>query len=217
MSTEASCEIILAGERFLLLPQKALFRPGRSQLIVSDIHLGKTTHFRKMGIAMPQQSYLKDIDTLHYLLRKFQPETFIILGDLFHSTYNREWLWFRSLLIEFRSVRFILVEGNHDILPAVIYDDIPNLKRTNHIVENNFIFSHHPLTTSSQMNICGHVHPGIELKGNARQYIKLPCFYLSKSHFILPAFGNLTGMFLLEQEMDSTYYIVANGKVIPLK
>ena len=216
MSTPTHHELFLSGELFLLLPQKALYRPGKNQLIVSDIHLGKATHFRKMGIPMPQQSHLKDLDALHFLLRNYQPETFVILGDLFHSDYNREWLWFRSLLMEFSAVQFILVEGNHDILPAAAYE-IPNLKRVNVIEEDDFIFSHHPLADQPKLNFCGHVHPGIELKGYAKQYIKLPCFYLNKLHFILPAFGNLTGLFLLDKEEDAAYFIIANGRVMALK
>jgi DNA ligase-associated metallophosphoesterase len=215
MNSGSHTAIFLSGECFWLLPQKAVYRPEKSQLIISDIHLGKATHFRKMGIAMPQQSHLKDIDTLNFLLRKFQPESCVLLGDLFHSDYNREWLWFRSLLAEFSAVRFTLIEGNHDMLPDAAYK-IPNLVRADFIEEAHFIFSHHPLADQSKLNICGHVHPGIELSGYAKQYIKLPCFYLSKSHFILPAFGNLTGLFLLEREANANYYLVANGKVIHL-
>src|SRR4051794_39447624 len=93
-------EIFLAAEPFYLLPQKAVYRPLQKQLILSDIHLGKASHFRKKGLALPAQSHLKDIDALHFLLNSWKPETVLILGDLFHSDYNREWLWFKSLLMQ---------------------------------------------------------------------------------------------------------------------
>jgi DNA ligase-associated metallophosphoesterase len=207
--------IELAGEPFCLLPQKAVYRPAKNQLIIADVHLGKATHFRKSGIAMPDQSHLKDLDTLEYLLRTFSPETVLLLGDLFHSDYNREWLWFRSLIQEFPAVQFLLVEGNHDILPPEAYS-IPNLSRTEVLEEEHFLFSHHPLKDIAKLNICGHVHPGIRITGMARQSMKFPCFYLDKTHFILPAFGNLTGLFLLEQEESAVCFIVGDNRVIRL-
>lgn len=207
--------IELAGEPFHLLPQKAVYRPAKKQLIVSDVHLGKATHFRRMGIAMPGASHLKDLDALDHLLRTYRPATVLLLGDLFHSDYNREWLWFRSLLLEFSFVQFILVEGNHDILPAETYA-LPNLSRVTVLEEEHFIFSHHPLKHAPKLNICGHLHPGIRISGIARQSMKLPCFFLNETHFILPAFGNLTGLFLLEREESAQYFIVAENRVWPL-
>ena len=208
-------DILLEGEAFYLLPQKALYRPTRQQLILSDIHLGKAAHFRKQGIAMPVQSHLKDIDTLHFLLNTWQPLSVLILGDLFHSSYNNEWLWFKSLLMQYPHVQFILVEGNHDILKGDDYS-IPNLSKTKMITEDRFLFSHHPLDFPDRLNICGHIHPGIQIYGMAKQSIKLPCFYLNKTHLILPAFGNLTGLYLLEKEEQSHYYLIANNSVVKL-
>ncbi len=208
-------EIFLFDEPFYLLPQKAIYRPDKKQLIFSDIHLGKASHFRKNGIPMPGQSHLKDIDTLHYLLNTWKPETVLILGDLFHSIYNREWLWFKSFMIEYPDVEFILVEGNHDILKDSIYNST-NLFRTDLIEEVNFIFTHHPLKDTDKLNVCGHIHPGIFLAGRAKQNIKLPCFYVGKTHLILPAFGHLTGLQLLEKEENVQYFLIANRQVISL-
>jgi DNA ligase-associated metallophosphoesterase len=215
MSKAAYTEIVLAGEPFYLLPQKAMYRPLEQQLILSDVHLGKATHFRKMGIPMPEQSYLRDLDMLQFLLRTWQPHTVVILGDLFHSTYNREWLWLKALFQHSGQVQFILVEGNHDILPADAYD-LPNLLRLEQLEEELFVFSHHPLENCPKLNICGHVHPGLRVHGRAKQSLTFPCFYFNHIHFILPAFGALTGLFLLEQEETSAYYLVTGERVIAL-
>lgn len=208
-------EIFLNSERFLLLPQKALYRPHYRQLILGDIHLGKATHFRKQGIPMPAQSHLKDIDTMHYLLDTWKPETVMILGDLFHSEYNKEWLWFQSLLMYYPTTQFILVEGNHDILPLASYE-LPNLLKIGQVQELDLIFSHYPLNKPEKFNICGHIHPGIRLTGDARQSVSLPCFYKNKTHLILPAFGDLTGLKLLEREEDSEYFLVYENRVMKL-
>ncbi|MCD6017374.1 MAG: pdeM [Bacteroidetes bacterium] len=208
-------EIKLRGESFFLLPQRAMYRPSRKQLIISDIHLGKAAHFRKQGIAFPAQSHLKDIDKLNFLLAAWQPHSVLILGDLFHSSYNKEWLWFKSLLMEYEPVQFILIEGNHDILDQTLYS-LPNLLKVKVLEEDHFIFSHHPLAKSDKLNICGHVHPGLQLFGTAKQSIRLPCFYLGKVHFILPAFGNLTGLHILEREDNADYYLIVEDKVVKL-
>lgn len=206
--------ITLAEEEFYLLPEKAIFRPAKQQLILSDIHLGKTTHFRKQGIALPMQSNAKDIEKITALLDTWQPQTVLILGDLFHSNYNKEWEFFASLLNEHPLVQFTLVEGNHDILEQEAYR-LPNLEKVKTIEEDNFIFSHKPIEEdTTKLNFCGHIHPGIRIEGIAKQSAKLPCFYNNHKHFILPAFGYLTGLYLLQQEEKSTYYVVAKDMVI---
>lgn len=209
-------EIDIEGEHMLLLPQRAIFRPLYRQLIVADLHMGKTTHFRKQGLPLPQQSLLKDVDKLHYLLDNWQPESVLILGDLFHSDYNREWLWFKSILLQHADVRFVLIEGNHDILEQHHYS-LPNLFTAELLEEDYLIFSHQPLKNPPKLNFCGHVHPGLHLVGKARQHVSLPCFYWNQHHFILPAFGHTTGLYLLEEEKDARYFLVANDRVVKYK
>lgn len=212
---KTSEEINLAGEEFYLLPQKAIYRPASKQLILSDVHLGKAGHFRKQGIAMPVQSHLKDIDKLHFLIDKWKPVSVLILGDLFHSNYNKEWLWFKSLLLQYMQIQFVLVQGNHDVLDNIHYM-APNLLKAEFLVEENFIFSHHPLKQKDKINFCGHIHPGIQLFGEAKQSVKLPCFYFNNYQFILPAFGELTGLYLMEREENAFYYLILKDKVVKL-
>ncbi len=208
-------EIQLAAETFFLLHHKAVYRPKNKQLILADLHLGKASHFRKKGIAMPAQSHLADLEKLSYLLRTWQPKSVLLLGDLFHSEYNREWLWFESLLKEYPEISFTLVMGNHDILPEKAYT-IPNLKRSHLIEEKSLVFSHAPLDNPATLNFCGHVHPGLQISGRARESFRLPCFYSGKNHFILPAFGALTGLFILEKEKNADYYLVTRDTLVKI-
>jgi uncharacterized protein len=209
-------EIILRGEKFVMLPQRALYRPNEKELILCDIHFGKASHFRKHGLQMPEISHMADFERLQYLIRSLRPNAVMILGDLFHSDQNREWWWFKSLLLENSDTQFVLVEGNHDVLKESSYD-VPNLLKAYTMEEDNFIFSHFPLPAGPRLNICGHIHPGIRLEGKARQSASFPCFYITGSHLILPAFGNLTGLAILEKEPDATYYIITGEKVIAVK
>lgn len=211
----AYVQIMLRGEVFFLLPQRAMFRPSKKQLILSDIHLGKAGHFRKHGIALPAQSHLKDLDVLHFLLKSWDPSSVLILGDLFHSSYNKEWQWFKEMLNDYPRVRFLLVAGNHDILHHSEYD-LFNLLKVDLLEEDNFIFTHHQLKKPKKLNIHGHVHPGLQLFGIAKQSIRLPCFYSGKTHFIMPAFGHLTGLHLLKREPFSDYYLIIDDSIVKL-
>ncbi|MBA3663290.1 MAG: ligase-associated DNA damage response endonuclease PdeM [Bacteroidetes bacterium] len=214
--SESLLEIELSGESLYLLPQKAVYRPSLKQLILSDVHLGKGTHFRKQGLPLPHSSHLKDIDTLHFLFDKWEPMTVLILGDLFHSDYNKEWLWFKSLLLQYPYIQFILIEGNHDILEDEHYA-LKNLFKTERLEDEHFIFSHHPTNENQKINFCGHIHPGVRIEGTAKQSEKLPCFYFCKQQFILPAFGYLTGLQILKPEAGARCFLVAGVTVVELK
>ncbi|MCW3076325.1 MAG: putative phosphoesterase [Bacteroidetes bacterium] len=213
---EGYLELKIEDESFLLLPQRAIYRPSNNQLILSDVHLGKATHFRKQGLAISQESKLKDIDKLHFLIDKWNPQSILFLGDLFHSDYNKEWLWFKSLLLHYPQHNFILIEGNHDILDNDQYNS-PNLLKAETLEEENFIFSHYPLNYNKKLNIHGHIHPGIMISGMAKQFEKLPCFHLTKTHLTLPAFGYLTGLQILEQNTTDKYFLVTGNRVIHYK
>ena len=209
--------ISLCGELFVLLPQKGIYRPEKQQLIISDVHLGKATHFRKKGFPMPLQSHLRDLDTLQFLIKQCKPLSVLILGDLFHSDYNNEWLWFKALLMEHPTIQFILIAGNHDILKDEHYNSISNLVTLNILEEEDIIFSHEPIKNPGKLNFCGHLHPGFRIYGKARQSEKLPCFYVNKTHVILPAFGHLTGLFLMEEQRDAFYYLVTGERILAHK
>src|SRR5262249_31725979 len=101
----------------------------------------------------------------------------------------------------------------HDILKEEHYQ-IDNLIRSELASDEHFIFSHYPLDDPPHINFCGHLHPGFRIQGTARQAVTLPCFYFDGTHFILPAFGSLTGLYTLEEKEDAAYYLVTGTRVI---
>lgn len=210
---EPYLEISLKSEYFFLLPQKAIYRPAQQELILSDLHLGKAAHFRKNGIPLPTPSKSKDLEILQQLINHWQPKKIIILGDLFHSDYNLEWDLFSQFLNQNAQLLFVLVKGNHDILKLEIYN-IPNLTVVDKIEEPNFTFSHQPVNNCDKINFCGHIHPAIKINGKAKQSVTLPCFAFVGNNFILPAFGSLTGLYVLKWDKHSTFYLVGNNKVL---
>ena len=208
----------LNGILFDLLPEKAIYRADTKTLVVADLHLGKAMHFRKSGISIPQKSAYKDYVQLQAIIDNWQPEKIILLGDLFHSEINSEWQLFCEFINAFPMIEFTLVLGNHDILNNNFYKNL-NIKLIKAFLEiDGIIFSHIPLKVIpiGKINVAGHIHPGILLRGMGKQNIRLPCFYFSKNSFILPAFGSLTGLHIIEKEKHSKVFVVANKKVVPI-
>lgn len=112
----APLHYIIQNNTFWLLPQKAIFWEEQKALIVSDLHLGKTGHFRKEGIAVPQGVYKEDLHRLFHVIQHYKPEQLIIAGDMFHSRMNREVDLFIRWRNDVSHLHIQLIKGNHDIL-----------------------------------------------------------------------------------------------------
>src|ERR1044072_3966761 len=106
----------LLRQQLWLSAHRCVFWEEESALIVSDLHFGKTGHFRKSGIAVPQNIYKEDLQRLITQLLYFKPAQLIIVGDLFHSTANKELEFFKKWRSDFNQLHIQLVKGNHDIL-----------------------------------------------------------------------------------------------------
>ena len=204
----------MLGEQLQLLPDKAIYWPSQRALLIADSHLGKIRHFRKSGIALPGSAAYENLHRLESLLRQFQPEKVIFLGDLFHSEMNFEWLEFKAFLAKYAEIKFILIQGNHDIFHDLSYEYFEVHKTPLEI--GPFILSHEPMEEEHALyNLCGHIHPGVRMFGQARQSMRFPCFYFGAHQGILPAFGVFTGLHLLKPEKQDNIFVIAGSEVIP--
>lgn len=210
-------EIELAGEKLLLSENKVIYWSSEETVFIADLHLGKTTHFRKSGIAVPTAIIKAEIDRLDIIISKFRPKRMFFLGDLFHSDLNHEWDILNDYLELYPNIEFTLIKGNHDILSNTNYNlgQLKIEKEPFHL--GKFLLSHHPIsmgdTNKDQINLCGHIHPGVSLKGKGKSILSLPCFYLKKNQIILPAFGRFTGLAKISVEKDSQIFIVLKDTV----
>ncbi len=208
--------ISFLNEDLILLPEKAVYWPKEKMLMLSDLHLGKAIHFRSNGIVIPEESGSKDFITLESIIKRIKPQKVCFLGDLFHSSYNKEWEKFESLINRFLEVEFILVLGNHDILDNAVYQK-SKLTITRKLLIEPFLLTHEPDDgKSNHYNIAGHIHPGIQLRGKGKLRAKIPCYYFGKKNAILPAFGVLTGLHILKPKKSDTFYGIVGPDVIPL-
>ncbi len=202
---------------FVMHYSGALFWQERSVLIISDVHLGKISHFRKFGAAVPHKAVAQNFLIMNEAMEYFKPNVIIFLGDLFHSSVNKEWNYFEEW-VRTLQIKIILVSGNHDIISPLKYEDL-GVQVVKELVWDNFLLTHHPEEQEELFNFSGHVHPAIRLHGIGRQSVRLRCFFKTKNQMILPAFGEFTGNFTMEPTPDCEAYALLGDSVlqVPLK
>jgi len=218
MSPTGTANITIRNQQLALLPQKALFWIEKKYLILSDLHLGKTGHFRKSGIAAPGKANLKNIERLSSLVNDIQPKKILFLGDLFHSSANREWFQFEEWRKTFPELSILLITGNHDQLHSSFYQSA-DIEVIDRLELENFLFVHDAsdLQKSSDTTIIsGHIHPGVKLKGKGKQKLRLPCYSISDHQIILPAFGEFTGLHIIQPDENRKIFLIVENSVIDL-
>lgn len=211
--------VMIHGVELILDAAKTIFWPDEKALLIADLHIGKINHFRKFGIPVPVEAISKNFDILNQQIEKYSPETVYFLGDLFHSHHNAEWELLQAEMTKHNDIEFVLIMGNHDILPDLTYKDSSLNIIKDKLEKGPFILTHHPMDNipTRKYNLCGHIHPGVRLTGKGRQSLKLPCFYFNISQGILPAFGTFTGTSLIESNGDSTIYGIAEDSLIRIE
>lgn len=206
------------GFTLQLLPEKALWIAELRFLLIADLHFGKATHFRKSGIPIPEAVHDMDYQLLTQLHTEFAPAHTYFLGDLFHSSWNDQWDILDFFLTSFPHTDFHLVKGNHDILPPSLYRQSILKIHGKPLRLASFVLSHEPLeiVPDELLNICGHLHPGILLRGPAKQSLRIPCYHYRERRLILPSFGNFTGLALMEKKKNDLIWGVTEKQVIPI-
>lgn len=213
-------KISIKGQTLQLLPEKAIFWEEKSVLLIADAHFGKISHFRKAGIPMPGAVIDKDFQVLNSLVQKVKPERLIFLGDLFHSTYNKEWEIFENWRNQYSSLELTLVRGNHDIIPLYKYDEADIKLHLHYMEMAPFIFRHEALeheVNNDFFTFSGHIHPGVRLFGSGKQTEVLPCFWFGKNEAILPAFGQFTGLHIITPKHENKIFVIAGNEVLGIR
>ena len=83
-------QFTIKDQDLCLSSERSIYWEQEKALVVSDLHIGKTGHFRKAGIAVPQSVFKEDMQRLVALIQYFKPLKLIVVGDMFHSTANKE-------------------------------------------------------------------------------------------------------------------------------
>ncbi|WP_163515790.1 ligase-associated DNA damage response endonuclease PdeM [Gelidibacter japonicus] len=188
-------DISIQNEVLTLTNQRALFWGQHKTLVLSDLHIGKTAHFRKAGIPIPSAILDNDLKKLQDLINFFEAEIVLVVGDLFHAENNTDIDQFQKFLQDNRKVSFELIKGNHDRLKNSFYESLGISVYKTHKDVAAFRFVHDEQHCGEDIFcISGHTHPGVLIRGRGKVSIKLPCYELSEHRLILPAFSEFTGL-----------------------
>lgn len=189
-------------------------------MILSDLHFGKSGHFRKSGIGVPQDIYKEDLHRLFSQIQSFKPAKLIIAGDMFHSQANKEIDFFLKWRKDMPGLEIILIKGNHDILPVKWYEmaDIQLIHKKIRI--KDFCFTHDIKddceSEEDVYTFSGHIHPGIRIRGIGKQSLRLPCFFFAENYAVLPAFSLFTGLAKINPSPKDKVFALVENSVVPL-
>lgn len=209
-----------AGEELFAQPEKVLWWPRVSALLVADMHLGKIGHFRKAGIPLPMSSAQAAMDKLDQVVRRLKPERLLVLGDLTHSDWNKELQAFQVWRADRSQLSVELVRGNHDIIADRLLHDFKMLDLGVVHREGGLELTHDPEEKipleEGYCRLAGHVHPGVRLAGKARQSMRLPCFYFGQKLGLLPAFGAFTGKARINPAKGDRVVVIAGSRLVDM-
>lgn len=214
---------IIRQQTFWVSPERCLLWEEENTLIVADLHLGKSGHFRKEGIGIPQSIYKADLQRLMAQLYLYKADRLIIAGDFTHSTANKELDLFLKWRKDFSLLHIDLVKGNHDILADSWYEAAGIRVSSRKLQAGPFLFLH-DLKAAADLSdeerssylFTGHMHPAVTLKGKGKQSLRFPCFYFTKEYAVLPAFSRFTGGYKVQPAKDEQVYALVEGGLLLL-
>lgn len=212
---------IIHKNTFWVSSERCLWWEEENTMIIADLHLGKTGHFRRSGIGIPHEVYKADLQRLMAQLYFFKADRLIIVGDFTHSTANQELDHFLKWRNDFSLLHIDLVKGNHDILDSNWYAGANINIIPYQLILHDFCFRHDLKIKNKEQDsenvlysFVGHVHPGITVKGKGKQSLRFPCFYFTEKHCILPAFSRFTGTYKVERKKNETVYAVTDKELM---
>ena len=212
-------DCVVAGERLVLLPERAAWWPAASTLLVADFHLGKAASFRRAGIPLPEGTTADNLARLERCVEALGAKRIAFLGDFLHSaegrtpaTFDRFAAWRRTRA----DLDLLLVRGNHDDRAGD-----PPLDWGFRCVDpgeilSPFVLVHEPAPAKAGYALAGHVHPAVRLTGGANESLRLPCFWFGARVGVLPSFGAFTGSAVVRPKAGDRVFVVAEGEVIAL-
>lgn len=236
---DGSCTLTLMEQSLSLLPERAVYWHERQTMFVADLHLGKDATFRQAGLAVPAVSSRDSLNRLQKLVEDYGPTECVILGDLIHAADSLNERVHAEISDFFKRVlqcKWRLIKGNHDRHTKKWPEHWPLQIDTEGVVMEPFRLLHIP-PSSEEMSprtgkmelklasdllpkpdgffLAGHIHPAWRSASSVLVREKLPCFWLSKSGLVLPAFGTFTGTKVIERNSKGErIFVIAENKVL---
>lgn len=208
--------LVLDQGELELLAGHAVFEPLSRSLLVADLHLGKGLTFRRHGLPVPSGSSADTLARLDRLIEACQPERLVVLGDLLHGPQALHGLLLDRLIdwrARHRSLAVCLVDGNHDRQAGQLPADCGIEPAGQALQCGPWVLQHaEPDAGDTGFAIVGHTHPVVRLR-SVGDSLRRPCFWLRPQALVLPAFGELTGGWLVRPAPGERVFVAA-GEVV---
>ncbi len=153
----------------------------KKTVLVTDFHLGYESVLKEDGVTLPTFQNEMILDRLANIKNRYDPDSFIVLGDFKHNFGRSEDQEFNELLdimdylIEHSSL--VMIKGNHDnylenyanIKSVPIYEDLMHF-------EGMTLTHGHQQIQSDELLVMGHEHPAVEIKDDVGSKMKFSCY-----------------------------------------
>jgi len=175
--------------------RRAVYLEADRILCVADLHLGYAWAHRYSGQLMPLQSDEDLYARLSEVCTLYKPAHLAILGDIVHYSVPVAEIK-NELERTFEGLRKIcglkLILGNHDANLRKLAKQFGEFEFLEHFESDNFVLAHGHTDgfsrSEEKLLMMGHEHPAISL-GDGIRSAKFPCFLVSGSVVVLPAFS----------------------------
>jgi putative SbcD/Mre11-related phosphoesterase len=173
----------------------ALYLSKSRTVIIADLHLGYEGALHEEGVSIPRFQKGIMMDRIERIIERYGPKKVIINGDFKHEfskNLSQEWDDVNDVLnLLVDEVDVELVRGNHDnYLLTILAKKGLDLK--DRIESQGMKITHgHKEVEWDGTLIIGHEHPSLQLRDEIGASIKRPCFLISDSVIVLPAFSPL--------------------------
>ena len=190
-----SCSRLQIGDA-VFDSRRAIWFPEQGVLAVADLHLGYAWAHRLSGQLMPITPANDTLARLQELQRDYVPREIVVVGDIVHramalAILERE----MRELFDALSVhsKIIFLAGNHDRgLHRILRQwQLPlELSPSYEVGANLLVHGDNSFGGAIGKRVfMGHEHPAISIGDGVTTSEKCPCFLVSESVVVLPAFS----------------------------
>ncbi len=195
------------GDDICLDARRALWLRGPSVLVIADLHLGYAWAHRHNGQLLPIKPQPGDESRLLNLIHDYCPKTVVLLGDIVHRAISlpplKKELCSMLTAIGERA-ELILLAGNHDrrlrqLLTecGILTPLVPEICVGHHLLIHGDMGTPESVAErreaaarSGGRIFIGHEHPSITVTDRVATSVKCPCFLVSSTTLVLPAFSD---------------------------
>jgi hypothetical protein len=184
------------GGGLLLDGRLALVDPVARWLAVSDLHFGYEANRRREGGLWPMWGMATIASRLEGLVRDWQPETLILVGDVVDGSAAPDEAVAWLTRVQDLAPRLVLIEGNHDRGPIRREFDWVDSWQAGDV-----FFEHGHLNRAApdfSRRVRGHLHPSVNFNDGSGTRLRLPSLVVETSaagacEIFLPAFSPWAG------------------------